>query len=102
MAAVHSPPPQAGIFDGEVKQLQRRVVVGKAAAGLDDLAQAAVQRLDRVGSVDHLADARSDGEKRNDLVPGAAPDLADRRVALAPFVFELFEPYQAMSAFSAR
>ena len=37
----NSPPPsQAGILDGEIKQLQRRVVVGKAAAGLDDLAQA--------------------------------------------------------------
>src|SRR5437773_11832335 len=87
-----SPPPQSGVLDGEIKQLQRRVVVWKAAAGLDDLAQATVQRLDRVGGVDHLADARSEREERHDVFPGAAPSLADRRIALAPFVLELLEP----------
>src|SRR2546429_8755009 len=71
-----SPPPQAGILDGEIKQLQRRVIVGKTATGLDDLAQAAVQRLDCVGGVDHLADARSEREERHDVFPGAAPSPA--------------------------
>jgi hypothetical protein len=37
-------PSQSGVLDGEIKQLQRRVVIWKAAACLDDLAQAAVQR----------------------------------------------------------
>src|SRR6266436_6644553 len=87
-----SPPPQAGIPDSEVKQLQGRVVIWEAAPGLDDLAQTTVQRLDRVGGVDHLADAGSKGEERNDVLPAASPGLADRRVALAPFVFELLEP----------
>src|ERR1700756_1795228 len=98
MAAVHStppPPPQSGVLDGEIKQLQRRVVVWKAAAGLDDLAQATVQRLDCVGGVDHLADARSEREERHDVFPGAAPSLADRWIALAPFILELLEPDQS-------
>ena len=97
-----SPPPQSGVLDGEIKQLQRRFVVWKAAAGLDDLAQATVQRLDRVGGVDHFADAGGEGEERNHVLPGAASSLADRRVALAPFGLELLEPASAMSAFSAR
>ena len=53
-----SPPAQPGIFDGEVKQLQGRIVIGKAAACLDDLAQRSVQCLDCIGGVDHLANAR--------------------------------------------
>lgn len=52
----------AGILDGKVQQLRRRLVGREAAAGLDDLAQAAVQRLNRLGRVDHLADARRDDE----------------------------------------
>ena len=59
-----SAPAHAGIFNGEVKQLERRIVVAEAAAGFDDLAQRAVQRLDRVGGVDHLADAGREREER--------------------------------------
>jgi hypothetical protein len=32
-----------------------------------------VQRLDRVGGVDHLADAWRKSEERNDLLPDPAP-----------------------------
>src|SRR5947199_8607367 len=71
-----SPPPQSGVLDGEIKQLQRRVVVWKAAAGLDDLAQATVQRLDCVGGVDHLADARSEPKERNDASQARPQSLA--------------------------
>src|ERR1700689_2318197 len=52
-----SPPAPSGISDGEVKQLQCGIVVGEAAARLDDLAQRPMQRLDGIGGVDHLADA---------------------------------------------
>src|SRR6266516_149415 len=89
-----SPPAQAGILDREIQQLQRRIVGGKAAAGLDDLAQRAMQRLDRVGGVDHLADAGGEREERHDMVPGSSPRLGDRRIALAPFGLELLEPNQ--------
>ena len=62
-----------------------------SAARLDDLAQRAVQRLHRVGGVDHLADAGRNGEERHDVVPGPAPGRPDRRMALAPLGLELFE-----------
>ena len=78
---------------GEIKQLQRGIVVGEAAARLDDLAQRAVQRLDRIGGVDHLADAGCKREERHHVFPGPAPGLANRRIALAPLGLELLEPY---------
>src|SRR6516165_9139530 len=89
-AAPRRAPLGAGLC--EVKQFERRFVIREAAAGLDDFAQAAVQRLDRVGGVDHLADARRESEKRGDLLPRPAPSLADRRITLAPFGLELVEP----------
>ena len=67
-----SPPAHAGILDREIEQLQRRIVVGEAASGFDDLAQRSVQRLDRVGGVDHLADAGREREERHDVLPAAA------------------------------
>src|SRR4029079_8582772 len=95
-------PSHPGIFDGEVKQLPCRVIIWEAATGLDDLAQRPVQRLDRIGGVDHLADAGGEGKERNDVLPDPAPGLADRGVTLAPFGLELLEPDHRHSAFSAR
>jgi hypothetical protein len=34
-----------------------------------------MQRLDRIGGVDHFADAGRERKERNDLLPGPAPDL---------------------------
>src|SRR4029077_13100874 len=84
-------PSEPRILDGEVKQLQRRLIIGKTSARLDDLAQRAVHRLYRVRGVDHLANSGGKGKKWNDMLPGSAPDLADCRVALAPFGFELLK-----------
>jgi hypothetical protein len=67
-------PAQTGIFDREVKQLERRIVGGEAAARFDNLAQRTVQRLDRVGGVNHLADAGGKREERDDVLQ-AAPRL---------------------------
>jgi hypothetical protein len=41
----------AGVPDGEIQQLECRLVGREAAAGLDDLAQRTMQRLDRIGRV---------------------------------------------------
>ena len=82
----------AGVPDGEIEQLQRRLVGRETAPGLDDFAKRPMQRLDRIGGVDHLADARREGEERHHMLPGIAPDLADRGVSLAPFSLELREP----------
>ena len=62
------------------------------AARLDDFAQRTIERLDRVGGVDHLADAGRKREDRYHVFPGPAPGLADCRIALAPFGLELVEP----------
>src|SRR5262249_59396167 len=40
----------AGVPDGEIQQLECRLVGREAAAGLDDLAQRTMQRLDRIGN----------------------------------------------------
>ena len=45
--------------------------------------QLGVQRLDRIRRVDDFSDGRSEGEERDDLLPLAPPDLADRRVFAA-------------------
>src|SRR6516225_3197492 len=85
-------PAHAGILDCEIKQFQRRIIGWEAAAGLDDLAQRAMQRLDSIRGVYHLANAGREREERHDVLPGPAPGLADRRIALAPFGLELLEP----------
>jgi hypothetical protein len=40
---------------------------GEAAAGLDDLADLAVERFDRVGGVDDAAQVGREGQERHDL-----------------------------------
>jgi hypothetical protein len=69
MAALHSilRHHRISVPDREVPQFERGIVIGKAAAGFHHLAQAAVQRLDRVGGVDHLADAGREREEQNDM-----------------------------------
>jgi hypothetical protein len=42
-------------------------------------AQRAVQRLNRVGGVDHLANAGREGKEWHDMLPGPAPGLANGR-----------------------
>ena len=52
------------VADGQLQQLDDGRVGGEVAAGLDDLAQLVVQRLDRVRRVDHLADRRPERHDR--------------------------------------
>jgi len=67
---------------------KRRLVGREAAAGLDDLAQAAIEAFHCVGRIDHLADRRREGKQRHHMLPGSPPRLADCRVSLAPFGLE--------------
>ena len=62
-----SSPAQTGVLAGEIEQLQGGIVVWKAAARFDDLAQGWVQRLNRVGGLDHFADV---GREWHDMLPG--------------------------------
>ena len=68
----------------QVEQLAHRVVVGESAPPLDDFAQAVVQRFDRIGGVDHLADRRRIVEERRQTLPVLPPQRRDSRILLAP------------------
>lgn len=67
------------------------VVVGEVPAVPGDFAQLVVERLERVGGVDDLADLGREGEERDHALPGVAPHAGDRRVARAPGLVELVE-----------
>ena len=64
-------PGALGLGDGEVDQLGRGLLVGEAAAGLDRLADLAVEVLDAVGGVDGLAQRGGQREERDDVFPRA-------------------------------
>ena len=49
--------------------------LGKCPRFLGDLAQLVVQRLDRVGGVDHLACGRCEVQERDEPVPCLLPSL---------------------------
>jgi len=72
------------VDDGEPEQLDDGVVGREVAAGLGDLAELVVQRLDAVGGVEQPADARGEGEERGELLPGVLPDPAGLRVLPPP------------------
>ena len=80
----------------QVDVLECGLVVGEAAAGSDGPAVAGVQALDRVGGADDASDLDVVVEERHELRPGVAPQPADRRVGLAPFLLELLEPGQRL------
>ena len=80
-----------GFGDREVQQLAGCFFGREVPSGLDDLADLAVQRLDRVGRVDHAADVLGVGQERGDLLPALKPALADRRVAGIPLVGEALQ-----------
>src|SRR3954462_4320412 len=69
--------------EGEVDQLGRGLFVGEVSAGLYRLADLAVQALDRVGGVDGAAQVLGQREERDHVLPGRAPGLDGRRVAVA-------------------
>jgi hypothetical protein len=75
-------------LDGEVDQLGGGLFVGEVAAGLDRLADLAVEVLDAVGGVDGAAQVLGQREKRRDQRPVRAPEVGDHRVTLAPALVE--------------
>ncbi len=50
-----------------------------------------VQRLDRIGGVNNLADLGRKGEERRELVPGVFPGSDHCRILLSPVVTEVGE-----------
>ena len=61
----------SGVDDGEVDELGGGLFVGEVPAGLDRLADLAVQRFDGVGGVDRAAQLGGQREERDDVLPGA-------------------------------
>jgi hypothetical protein len=60
-------------------------------AGFDRPPVAGVQRLDRVGGADDLADLDVVVQERDELVPGVLPQPDDRRIPLPPLLGQLIE-----------
>lgn len=72
------------IAQRQVHHLQGRVLAGKSHPRLQGSPQTHVQRFDRVGRVDHLADFGREGKKRNHLQPLPAPQRRDGCIAAVP------------------
>lgn len=66
-------PAFGGLLDRQEKRLQRRFVIGENPPVAGEFSHAHVQRFNGVCRVDHLADFRHELEKRDDIVPIAAP-----------------------------
>ena len=54
---------------GQVEQFEHRLIVWKRTAGFRHFTQRHVQRLDRVGRIDHPSNLRRMGEKRDHTGP---------------------------------
>src|SRR3954465_4368241 len=80
-----------GAHDREVDELGRGLFVGEVPAGLDRLADLAVQALDRVGRVDRAAQRGGEREERDPVPPAGAPGVDGRRVARPPLGVEALE-----------
>ena len=79
------PSPVGGdVAQGQPDQFVCRVIAGKVPRGLDDLAQAGIDALDRVRRTDHLTERRREGKERNHLIPDPPPRCGDGRAFAAP------------------
>ena len=84
--------------DREVQQLARGVFGREAASGLDDLADLAVERFDRVGRVDGAAEVGREREEWRDALPVLHPALGDHRVLGVPGLGEGLELLEGVVA----
>lgn len=75
----------------QVDHLQRRLRVGVLLAVPRELANHAVDRLNRIGRVDRLADRRRVVEQRDQVVPLQTPLLDNRRILRPPHFSETFQ-----------
>src|SRR6218665_2211580 len=68
------------VEDGEREQLHGGLIVREVPAVLDDLAELEVQRLDRVGRIDHPPQLRWEREERREPLPRVLEHLRRSRV----------------------
>src|ERR671932_1796904 len=80
-----------GAHDREVDELGGGLFVGEVSAGLDRLADLAVQALDRVRGVDGAAELVGQGEERDDVRPAGAAGVDGGGVALNPLGVEALD-----------
>jgi len=71
------PAPAGGVQadDDEVEVLEGGLLDGEVAAGIDRAAEPDVEALDRVGGTDQRADLLVEAQERDELGPGALPQL---------------------------
>src|SRR5512144_891080 len=77
-------PALRGALNGQVEHLEHRLIIGECASILEHPSQAVVQRLDRIGGVDELADLWGKVEEGGQACPVLAPTASDDRVVLSP------------------
>lgn len=75
----------------EVEAFRGRLFVGEIAAGSGRSSELGVQRLDRVGRIEHPSDLGSVVQERHELRPRGGPQRLDGRVAVPPNGVELIE-----------
>src|SRR4051794_39603605 len=77
--AVGALPGRLGLEDGEVDELGGGLFVGEVPAGLDRLADLAVEVLDAVGGVHHAPQVGRQRQKRRQVLPAFTPGVGDHR-----------------------
>src|SRR6478672_8277028 len=75
----------------QVQQLHRRIFTRKRASRLDHFSQAHMQRLHRIGRVDHPPHLRRKLEKWNHSLPVLPPQPSNRQVFVPPLGDELVQ-----------
>ena len=78
-------PLRRDVTQRQPNQLGRRFVTREATFVADALSDLAVQTLNGVGGVEHLAHLWGESEERNHLLPVSKPALSDGGEQLTPF-----------------
>lgn len=76
-------PVDLGQANAEEEHLEDRVVVGKWPSTSQKLPELRVERLDRVGRVEHAPNLRRVGQERHEVFPAVSEGPSDLRI-LAP------------------
>lgn len=68
------------VVERQGKQLVDRFLIREKSLGFEYLAERAVERLNRIGGINHLATVRWIVEEGDDVVPVTQPDLGNRGI----------------------
>ena len=81
-----------GLINRQIDHLHGGIIVRKQFAAFDRLADHAIERLNRVGGVNHFADFIGIVKKGYQIRPMLAPRRANRGILSVPFFGKAFQP----------